>query len=755
MISIGATALTFLDKATKVTGLASNIKSWVKDMLPTQHKEVRLLLERLCCRVDAITRPMQYCWLWASDKESCVSDTVYHCRKTLLRVEEFVSGLVHSRNGAAGGKTRNVERTLRDLRDHLRDLDFCVQSLSLSLHIVSTTQQQQFHPYNAQFGISNHQHQINLTQPPQPLSISPSCLLKASSRLSEMHTTGGDVATASGTLFRRVPAGLTHDHDSSASSSWDVYIKSAVWCVHHDLKMHKYSLVIQDCSPISTAMREETKSTRTTGRENASIKQHGIAGSSDSMSASLSMSMSLHEPAHDESSRNKVTLSFELEPSLNFRRISPGEMVASEDSASNSKADMKGLHGDLSEIVKVNGYGEEEQPSKHAEGFIWEARVANVTQYEYAFILSVNDSPSPAGGARSSTIASAVGHKHRHRIQQDRSMSSYASTPSEIEVSSSGFRKWQHTNSPGIPLETREGRGGGEGLAVTTLLYISRLCMYENFAGKGLRNDSPYKGECNLGGSGVAMGVEELEPLHTYASDEELAILLNTGSVPLVRQPPKPLLEKNSSACSPPFHHFAAASFPPPFDKPLNDVNTKVKSREVQLESQFSARSEDLNSICGAAVPGDESRTIPGDNSSGDDNHPQAISLEVEEDEKKGEEDGKEKREEKRNEEGKSCKVEDFIEAGCERRGENGGLHIPDNAASADGIGTSILGLYAEANGTKEQTSRNYHSSQALENLIETRQSSDKKGCRKKTKAATIERRKAVDTRKPGRNLPT
>jgi len=137
MISIGATALTFLDRATKVTGMATNIKSWVKDMLPTQHKEVRLLLERLCCRIDAITRPLQYCWLWATDKESCVSDTVYHCRKTLLRVEKFISSLVQESNGRSSSSSSSSsssvhraytkEEMLQELRNHLSDLDFCVR----------------------------------------------------------------------------------------------------------------------------------------------------------------------------------------------------------------------------------------------------------------------------------------------------------------------------------------------------------------------------------------------------------------------------------------------------------------------------------------------------------------------------------------------------------------------------------------------------------------------------------------------------
>eukprot|EP00954_Amorphochlora_amoebiformis_P016955 1315948-Amorphochlora_amoeboformis.AAC.1 len=33
---------------------------------PLSNPEVRALLEKLCYRVDALGRPMRYCWLWAS-----------------------------------------------------------------------------------------------------------------------------------------------------------------------------------------------------------------------------------------------------------------------------------------------------------------------------------------------------------------------------------------------------------------------------------------------------------------------------------------------------------------------------------------------------------------------------------------------------------------------------------------------------------------------------------------------------------------
>ncbi|GAB5356409.1 hypothetical protein AAMO2058_000287500 [Amorphochlora amoebiformis] len=441
MISIGATALTFLDKARSMSGLATNIKSWVRDMLPTQDKEVRALLEKLCYRVDALGRPMRYCWLWASDKESSVSDSVYYCRRVLLRVEDYMRDLV---NLDTKKRPKTTETVVSELRDHLKELEFCVQSLSLALQITTS--------------IQNHPSNFNgYTSQPQPRShympssslgstwrisggISPSCLLQASQRLVEMKDTGGDVVTATGRLFIR-----PNDKRIEGQKGWRIGIPEAVWSIHHDRKTRRYSIFIQDLAP-------------------AAGKQ---------------------ERPHKWGQAEKVRANFELERSLGIRSLSVdifSEIVHFLTPSRDSKVGTnESLKGGSKSSPRYNG--------SHPTGFLWEEKVANATRNEYAFVIASISPPATK-------------------------------------------------NSPLSPatLPSPSSRRSGANLGVTTMVYISRLCIYENWA-RSIATKSEYTDK----------GLSFSEPYHRHATDEELTLIL-------LDQPPPP---------SPP-----PSSFPPPSSSP-------------------------------------------------------------------------------------------------------------------------------------------------------------------------------------------
>uniref|UniRef100_A0A7S4DJP8 Uncharacterized protein n=3 Tax=Lotharella globosa TaxID=91324 RepID=A0A7S4DJP8_9EUKA len=438
MISIGATALTLFDKARKVSGLATHIKTWVRDMLPTQRKDVRILLERLCCRVDAMSRPMHYCWLWASDKDSCISDIVFHCRRALFSVDTFITELANAKQNSQLSK--DPDKVVVALRDHLNELDFCVQSLSLALQIIT----------------SSHNGAPSI-RPPTPSShtssISPSCLLQASQRVLEMFDTGGDVVTAGGTLYQRKPD----------ATRWSKMLRSAVWKIHHDLKSHSYSIVVNDISPAPSGEESTTPNSAHAHSSSASKTRPG---------------------------KGAGAMTFALEPSLGFRRLAVDELevICNLCTKPETPSSEKGF-------VDVKAYGMPEAKPKEegqAAGFLWDYKVANNVQHHLAFIITT---PPPL--TRSPILSG---------------------TPPNVPSPTGATPPSLHLPEPRLGANGGGGEkaAGGAGLTVTTLLYIARLCMYENF-------DSSIQQDNGLG---------RREPRHRQATDEELTLLLSGQQIP-------------------------------------------------------------------------------------------------------------------------------------------------------------------------------------------------------------------------------
>mmetsp|Transcript_12128 Transcript_12128/g.18101 ORF Transcript_12128/g.18101 Transcript_12128/m.18101 type:complete len:448 (+) Transcript_12128:119-1462(+) len=434
MISIGATALTFIEKAGKVKGLATKVKSWVRDMLPTQDKDVRVLLERLCCRVDAMVRPMRFCWLWAADKESCVSDTVYHCRRTLLQVESFIRALATGE----GKPPKSTDLIIVALKDHLKELDFCVQSLSLAIQIVTSCKS--YHP---------------LHQPTKkPFHISPSCLLQASTRLAEMHDTGGDVVTAAGTLLRRSP---------TEGAVWEVAVRRAAWKVHHDRKTRRYSMVVLDHTPATTDIK---------GNDRVATSE--INGSS--LEQSLNQSRGKVDMKNGSTEGTSRMQTFDLDGSIKFRTIGMEDFSDMENLFECKKSTSSGSNGSRSP-EKDNGKKEETDAEKirtQPQGFMWDHRVANNIRHHFAILLSTTHIPPPT--TRKALAKAVLDGK-------------------EFQVENEG--------SQGVMERT------GEMLAATTLQYITKLCIYENWARVN-----------------ASKGETWTEPRHRQATDEELALVL-------------------------------------------------------------------------------------------------------------------------------------------------------------------------------------------------------------------------------------
>jgi len=406
-----------------------------------------------------------------------------------------------------------------------------------------------------------------------------------------------------------------------------LYMKSAKWSVHHELKAHKYSLVIQDLQPIQPSpshMPSSSPSASSSSPSTALLHGHayqpgaaagtnahgGMGGARGDVSdedddSAAAFVNYIHPPPssstpaqpssktgvngfHSASSRGSRDMSnatsgsssssssisslmFPLEPSLRFRLAAPSDLKGTSfPSSSERKEGQRGVYHDdngleakergfvsvsaealkgrqthrhgarsgagraspsSTSALQGNGDGASHiiQPLEHVEGFVWEQKVANVVQFEYAFVLDACAGLETALESRGSGLSHA-----RSGGGNSSSSSTSASKPAVSSKPSSLFR---------IPADTRQGRGGGEGLAVTTLLYIARLCIYENFAGKFLNINEKSKGiasrlritgerradESSPSSKPISRAASSLDPLHTYASDEELAFLLKTG----------------------------------------------------------------------------------------------------------------------------------------------------------------------------------------------------------------------------------
>ena len=182
------------ERARALTGAASHISGWISLLLSDVDGEVGVLLERLGHRVEALTPSLTFALAWSSDKGSAVGDVAFQAKTELFRVESFIHQCLRQQ-----GQVKLLDRDwlIRQLQGHLKELEFCIQAVNLSVSLINASR-----PYQ-----------------PQSSVVSASALLRASDRLQSMHDTGGDVTCSFGALFVQQ---LSTDHtDGGAAQTGD------------------------------------------------------------------------------------------------------------------------------------------------------------------------------------------------------------------------------------------------------------------------------------------------------------------------------------------------------------------------------------------------------------------------------------------------------------------------------------------------------------------------------------------------------
>ena len=143
------------------------------------HPLVKQNLDRLARRIQVLSSPLNYCLLWSQHRGSAVAETIHQSKEVIKQTYHWL----HQCNKDKA-KLSDKEYMLKKLDEHIREIDFCLQSLNLALSIIQTSESSM--PTNT----SN-------------VGISPSSLLTASNRITAMHNSGGDVAVCFGQLFQK------------------------------------------------------------------------------------------------------------------------------------------------------------------------------------------------------------------------------------------------------------------------------------------------------------------------------------------------------------------------------------------------------------------------------------------------------------------------------------------------------------------------------------------------------------------------
>ena len=153
------------ERARALTGAASHIGGWISLLLGDVDSEVRVLLEQLLHRVDALTPALTYTLAWASDKGSAVNEVVFTAKSNIFRIEQFIHTVTkqkgqiklidRGRNITSPSKSMTgtmlltahqclsvsllLEWLIRNLKTHLKALDFSIaRSTSASNRLYAT-----------------------------------------------------------------------------------------------------------------------------------------------------------------------------------------------------------------------------------------------------------------------------------------------------------------------------------------------------------------------------------------------------------------------------------------------------------------------------------------------------------------------------------------------------------------------------------------------------------------------------------------
>ena len=145
-------------------------------------------------RVECLIQPLNFCVVWSKDKDSCIRPIIQYAFDLVQSVTEFIDKIKFTTD-ELDPFTRVLDTESSKRVDHvLKELEFASNSVSLAVSITRV------------FSFQGARH------------ISPSALLKASTRIREMANQSGDLFAISGILYKRTPS----------SSSWETVDESSV-----------------------------------------------------------------------------------------------------------------------------------------------------------------------------------------------------------------------------------------------------------------------------------------------------------------------------------------------------------------------------------------------------------------------------------------------------------------------------------------------------------------------------------------------
>ena len=147
-------------------------------------------------RLECLIEPLNFCVLWVRDKDSCISSILQYSSDLVQSVLEFLDKVKFTTDDV-DPFTRILDPESSSKVDYfLRELEFTCTSISLAVSIAKS------------FSVSSSG---------SGRVISPSALLKASSRITDMVNRSGDLCTLSGALYKRFPGGCWSDPASDAT----------------------------------------------------------------------------------------------------------------------------------------------------------------------------------------------------------------------------------------------------------------------------------------------------------------------------------------------------------------------------------------------------------------------------------------------------------------------------------------------------------------------------------------------------------
>ena len=134
-------------------------------------------------RLESMVQPLNFCVVWSKDRNSCIAPTIEYALDLIQNVMEFLDK-VKFVSDDVDPFVRVLDPECREKLDHyLRELDFCVGSISLSVSIAKG--------------------ESILQSTDAARFISPSSLLRASRIISDMTNRTGDLVVTKGSLFRK------------------------------------------------------------------------------------------------------------------------------------------------------------------------------------------------------------------------------------------------------------------------------------------------------------------------------------------------------------------------------------------------------------------------------------------------------------------------------------------------------------------------------------------------------------------------